>query len=150
MRAVPLPRRMVWAAVLVGFLAACAAPGAPGGGPDGRATEPPPPAETPTDQRADAARLERLEQEARALAKPDGCPEGSQCGVVPVGEKACGGPRYWLPYCPISTDVAALRAKIEELRTAEAAFNRKYGIISDCLFVSQPPVTSAGGTCRAQ
>jgi hypothetical protein len=66
-----------------------------------------------------------------------------------MGAKACGGPKTYLPYCPLTTDTNALMRKLEELRVAEDEFNRKYGIMSDCAFVVEPSLTSANGTCQA-
>lgn len=127
----------------------------------GLACSPPPPAPSPTAQpspspqapagrEADRAGIQRLEQEARSLANPAGCAESGQCRAMPVGAKACGGPRYYLPYCPLTTDAAALQRKLEEVRNAEQQFNQKYGVISDCSFVSEPALTSAGGACQAR
>ncbi|MEK7215602.1 MAG: hypothetical protein AAB289_08415 [Chloroflexota bacterium] len=94
--------------------------------------------------------LAQLEQEARALAKIDGCTGGAQCRSAPVGAKACGGPRYWLPYCPLTTDVAALMSKLSVLQGAEQQFNRTYGVVSDCSYVVEPGLTVSGGSCRVR
>jgi hypothetical protein len=112
-----------------------------------------PPGATATPQADDRviekAALERLEQEARALARTDGCSENGPCRAAPVGAKACGGPRYWIPYCSLTTDSAALLRKLEELRTAESAFNQKYLVLSDCSFVTAPTVSAVNGSCVA-
>ena len=99
------------------------------------------------DQQSDRANLQRLEQEARALAQIDGCGQSSQCQVAPVGAKACGGPKVYLPYCIITTDTAALMRKLDELKNADMAFNQKYQVISDCSFVTPPSVGLSGGSC---
>jgi hypothetical protein len=88
-----------------------------------------------------------LEQEARAIAKIDGCDQSGACQVAPVGAKGCGGPRLWIPYCTRTTDEPALIRKLEELRNAESAFNTKYNIISDCAYVGPPSVSAIGGSC---
>lgn len=98
----------------------------------------------------DRTAIQRLEQEARVLANTSGCTEAAQCRALPVGTKACGGPRYYLPYCPLTTDAAALQRKLDELRTAEQQFNAATGAISDCMFISEPSLTSAGGACQAR
>lgn len=99
---------------------------------------------------ADRAAIQRLEQEAKAIANPVGCAESGQCRAMPLGAKACGGPRYWLPYCPLTTDVSALQRKLDEVRAAEQQFNRTYDVISDCSFVAEPSLTSASGACLAR
>jgi hypothetical protein len=98
---------------------------------------------------ADRAELARLEEAARELARTEGCDSGASCATAPVGAKACGGPRYYLTYCRLSTDEARLRLQLDEVERFERAFNARYGIASTCDFVSAPPVEAVGGSCRA-
>lgn len=98
----------------------------------------------------DQAVLQRMETEARALAGIGGCTSGDQCRSAPVGVKACGGPRTHVVYCAATTDTVALFRKLDELRRAEEAFNQKYGIASNCAYVSPPGTELVGGTCRAR
>ena len=53
-------------------------------------------------------RLSRLEREARALARTDGCDSLAQCRTAPVGWRSCGGPRTYLVYCAATTDTVTL------------------------------------------
>ena len=100
--------------------------------------------------RADAPNdLDRLEVEARALAKTSGCDQASQCRTAPVGSKPCGGPRGYLVYCPRTTDERALLRKLDELRRAEAERNSREGMMSDCSLTPEPKVEVVGGSCRA-
>lgn len=85
--------------------------------------------------------------EIRALAKPGGCASSSDCQTLPVGRKACGGPRTYVVFCPKSTDVAALRAKIAELDRVDQATAKN--TVSDCMMVMPPRMTASGGVCRA-
>lgn len=99
---------------------------------------------------ADGQTVARLEREARELARVDGC-AGGQCAAMPAGSKACGGPRYYLPYCTRTTDTAALRAKLDELQRVESDFNRKHGVVSDCMMIMEPNVQpDAQGRCVVQ
>ena len=119
------------------FAAACAAPGAST-------------ADTPAaDTAASQGRVDRLEAEARALAKADGCGATSQCRAAPVGSRPCGGPRTYVVYCAATTDSAALYRKLDELKVAEEAYNKKTGLASTCEFRTPPAVESQGGSCRA-
>ena len=92
--------------------------------------------------------LHRLEREAIALAKPDGCSSVDQCRSAPVGNRPCGGPRYYIPYCAATTDSAALFAKLAELSRAEADYNQKNGLVSTCEMRMPSELTLAGGSCR--
>jgi hypothetical protein len=104
------------------------------------------PSLTPATQEA---RVRELEQQARALARTDGCDQASQCATAPVGAKACGGPRTYLVYCRATTDEAALLRALDELKRAEEEYNRAAGLASDCMFVTPPAVRLEGGTCMA-
>lgn len=109
---------------------------------------PPLPGAQPGTQGADWAAIVRLEDEAKAIAKTSGCSTVSQCRTAAVGNRACGGPRYYIAYCAAATDSAALFRKLAEVAAAENAYNRKYQIVSTCEFRMPGPVTLSGGECR--
>jgi hypothetical protein len=92
------------------------------------------------------AEIARLEREARALARTEGCTDG-QCRTAPVGHRACGGPRTYLAYCAATTDSAALFRKLDALARAEMEYQRKMGIGSTCEFRGPPAVRAEGGRC---
>lgn len=98
---------------------------------------------------SDTEQIARLEREALALAHNDGCSTADQCRVAPVGAKACGGPRYWITWCPASTDSVALFQKLDELHATEQKFNQDHGVISDCSVVAPPTPTVSAGVCEA-
>jgi hypothetical protein len=97
---------------------------------------------------ADTGQIARLEREARALARADGC-SANACRTAPVGSRPCGGPREYVVYCAATTDSAALFAKLAELARAEEAFNRAGGMASTCEFREPPNVAVQGGRCVA-
>lgn len=132
-------------AALALFTLACAQPTNGRGGDD----EIPPPggAQTGT-QEGDWAAILRLESEAKAVARTSGCSSVTGCRTAPVGSRACGGPRYYIPYCAASTDSAALFRKLAEVASAEREFNRKYQIGSTCEYRMPAPLTISGGECR--
>lgn len=100
-------------------------------------------------QRRDWDAIVQLENQAKAIAKTTGCNTVEQCGVAPVGAKACGGPRYYISYCARSTDSAALFRKLDQVAAAERAYNRKYNIASTCEFAVPPTPLLSGGACTA-
>jgi len=95
----------------------------------------------------DRTRLARLEREARALARTDGCSASETCRTAPVGWRGCGGPRTYLVYCAATTDSVALYRKLDELKEAEIAYNAKSGMMSTCEMRMPPVVTASGGRC---
>lgn len=96
---------------------------------------------------SDWAAILRLEGEAKALAKTSGCSSVSQCRSAPVGNRACGGPRYYLAYCALTTDSIALFRKLAEVARAETDFNRKYEVVSTCEFRMPSPLKLEAGAC---
>ncbi len=99
---------------------------------------------------SDTNPVQRLEAEARALARTTGCGQAAQCRSAPVGDRPCGGPRDYLAYCATSTDTVALFRKLEELRRAEQEINQRSGAISTCEFRMPPQTELVGGSCRAK
>ncbi|MEX1186061.1 MAG: hypothetical protein WEA80_05695 [Gemmatimonadaceae bacterium] len=128
------------------ILSACVQPPPNGAGP-GDST-PPPAGAQPGTQEADWAAILRLEDQAKAIAKVSGCATVSQCRTAPVGNRACGGPRYYLAYCSTGTDSVALFRKLDEIVVAENAYNRKYQLASTCEFRMPAPLALSGGECR--
>ena len=100
-------------------------------------------------QQGDWAAILKLEDQAKAIVKVSGCAT-SECRAAPVGSRACGGPRYYLPYCAKTTDSAALNRKLDEVAKAEQAYNKKYQIVSTCEFRIPPTVEAVGGSCVAK
>lgn len=103
----------------------------------------------PPDAPASVERVQRLEGEARALVRADGCGQAAQCRTAPVGSRPCGGPRDYVVYCALTTDSAALFAKLAELEAAERAYNERAGLMSTCEFRMPPGVALTAGRCAA-
>ena len=128
------------------LVSACAQPPVNGAG-AGDST-PPPAGAAPGTQESDWAAIVRLEDQAKAIAKTTGCSSVSQCRTAPVGNRACGGPRYYIAYCATGTDSVALFRKLDQVAAAENAFNRKYQLASTCEFREPGPLALSGGECR--
>lgn len=99
---------------------------------------------------SDWAAIVALEDQAKAIAKTSGCSSSAQCRSAPVGNRACGGPRYYIAYCAATTDSASLFAKLKQVSDAESTYNRKYNLTSTCEFRIPPEVGLAGGACVAK
>lgn len=102
------------------------------------------------DQKADWGQIIALENQAKALVKAEGCSSTGQCSVAPVGNRACGGPRYYLVYCAQTTDSAALFRKLDAVAAAEREYNTRYKLMSTCEFRMPPTIALSGGSCQAQ
>lgn len=100
------------------------------------------------DQEQDWAAIGRMEDEARTLAVATNCASADDCRTAPVGNRACGGPRYYLVYCGTRADSTALFTKLDEIVRAEDEYNRRYEIVSTCEFRMPPEIAFGGGECR--
>lgn len=100
-------------------------------------------------QQSDWAAIVKLEDDAKAIAKVAGC-ASSECRAAPVGSRACGGPRYYIPYCAKTTDSVALYRKLDGVAKAERAYNAKYKLASTCEFRMPPSVEAVAGSCVAR
>lgn len=99
---------------------------------------------------SDWAAIVSLEDQAKAIANTSGCASSAQCRSAPVGNRACGGPRYYIAYCAATTDSAALFNKLKQVSAAEDAYNKKYNLVSTCEFRMPPDVALANGVCTAR
>ena len=102
------------------------------------------------DRDKDWAQVTALEEQAKAVVKTNGCSSGDQCRTAPVGNRACGGPRYYLVYCSRTTDSAALFTRLKAVADAENEFNRRYNVVSTCEFRMPPQVALTSGSCQAE
>jgi hypothetical protein len=100
------------------------------------------------DQKEDWTQIVDLENQAKALAKADGCSSAAQCRTAPVGSRACGGPRYYLVYCSQTTDSSALFRKLDAIAAAEREYNSRYQLVSTCEFRMPPTIAFSGGSCQ--
>jgi len=110
-----------------------------------RDTTTPLPHDTTPDARL---KLVKLEQEARALVRTDGCATVAACRTATVGWRGCGGPRTYLVYCAATTDTTALFRKLKELEEAERDYNASSGMMSTCEYRMPPGVRLEGRSCR--
>ena len=101
-------------------------------------------------QESDWKAIEAIEAQAKTVAKTSGCASADVCRAAPVGSRACGGPRYYIPYCSVTTDSAALFSKLREVADAEQAYNKKYNLASTCEMRLPPALESSGGSCVAK
>lgn len=88
-------------------------------------------------QEITAKDLEKQLAEIHSVINADSCSETSECSFLAYGSKACGGPQGYLLFSN-QVNVEALSKMVEEYNKAEDAYNKKFGVISDCMFVTPP------------
>lgn len=95
----------------------------------------------------DARRLGELREELQALVQPPSCSAVTQCRVIPVGAKPCGGPWSYQIYSTATSDSATLARAVARYNALEADINRRTGRASDCTFVTPPVLGCLSGRC---
>ncbi len=95
----------------------------------------------------DKALLNKTREEIEALAKSHPCAPDSPCRLTGLGSKPCGGPWSYLIY-PTSVDTVQLVNKVTQYNAAEAAYNMKWSVVSDCsVGLSPANVACVDGQC---
>jgi len=99
------------------------------------------------EQEITAKNLEKQLAGIQSFISADSCSETDQCSFLAYGSKACGGPQGYLLFSN-QVDVEALTKMVEEYNKAEDAYNRKFGVSSDCMFITPPPqIACENGKC---
>jgi len=88
-------------------------------------------------QDQEALILEAKFSEITEIAESISCEDLSRWTYTPYGSKACGGPMGYIAYS-LDIDTTHFKQLIEEHQQAEADFNAKWGIISDCSIPESP------------
>ena len=71
----------------------------------------------------------------------------SQCALVAVGARPCGGPRAYLAYSTTETDSAALAALVAVYDRMDRERNEAEGIVSTCELMQPPDLALENGRC---
>ena len=99
------------------------------------------------DKEEDLAELAALQEEIELLVDSGVCSENADCNYIAFGSKACGGPKTYLVFST-SINVELLQQKVATYNALDDAFNLKYGVASDCYYVTPPPeVSCKDGKC---
>lgn len=71
----------------------------------------------------------------------------SQCKVLPIGPKPCGGPFMYLSYSTMVSNEGRLNILKEKYWELNHQRNIEYGLSSDCSFLNPPKITFENGVC---
>ncbi|HSP12023.1 MAG TPA: hypothetical protein VLO29_05805 [Salegentibacter sp.] len=99
-------------------------------------------------QQVDRKELDRQLEGIKDLIAQESCDDETSCDYIAVGSKACGGPKTYLLF-PSSIDRQELKELVDNYNKSEADFNQKYGIVSDCMFITPPEkIGCVNGKCE--
>ena len=128
------------------LLLACAACTTRADGPASRQATAPA-ADQPVPSGAAPAASGTLVQIQAMIGKAE-CTSDSQCQVLPIGAKACGGPAGFLAWSNAKTSAGELQALAERYKTEQQAGNDSSGRISNCRVLTPPPAACRANTCQ--
>ena len=96
------------------------------------------------------AKISELANDIQLMIGEAKCTDNEQCATIAMGNKACGGPSFYLPYSIVNMDISALEKLAKEHRDLSSQYNKTTGMMSDCSFVTAPPVACINERCEAQ
>ena len=71
----------------------------------------------------------------------------SQCALVAVGARPCGGPREYLAYSTAETDSSALATLAAVYERMDRERNEAQGLVSTCELMQPPDLVLENGRC---
>lgn len=84
----------------------------------------------------------------QALVGKAECTSDSQCQVLPIGARACGGPASYLAFSSAKTNAAEVQALAERYHAEQQASNQRAGMVSTCQFMPAPAVACRANSCQ--
>ena len=93
-------------------------------------------------------RLEQLGQEIKREIGVPKASKASQCKLIALGSKPCGGPWSYEVYSTETSNDFRLKGLVSRYNNLERTLNEEQKILSTCDFVQKPQVTFSQGICR--
>lgn len=87
---------------------------------------------------ADREKLVKMRQEIMDKIDAIPCENAEDWRPEALGSKACGGPQEYIPYPHAADKSEEILDLIKAYTEAEAAYNKKHNIISDCMAILEP------------
>ncbi|QPB81524.1 hypothetical protein CWC22_000210 [Pseudoalteromonas rubra] len=81
------------------------------------------------------------------ITKDKECDTTTQCKVLPVGSRACGGPSDYVIFSTKTADPDKVKELADKLTHAEATYNAKNRMISICEHLSAPATQCVNNKC---
>jgi hypothetical protein len=96
-------------------------------------------------EQAEALRL--LNLELRAYVSVPYANGLSQCRMVPVGERFCGGPDYYLPFSVVKTTENQVFSMVQRYTELKRRFNQNHQLTGTCEVIAAPKLVYLGRQC---
>lgn len=80
----------------------------------------------------------QLHQRLQRLTADKSCQQSTQCKVLPVGHRPCGGPEQYIVYSSKSTDEKLLAITNDRYKKLKQEQQQRLGLRSTCQLVPEP------------
>jgi hypothetical protein len=91
--------------------------------------------------------IQQEREQIRQLIGDAKASDPSQCRVLALGHKACGGPETYVAYSTEQTDETELLKLAEHYKNAQQTMQKQERMYSDCAIVPEPTVGWVNGYC---
>ncbi len=104
-------------------------------------------AEEVTKAAPDKATISSAHEQLKQLIDDQSCDNSSQCKVLPVGSRACGGPSSFIVYSTKTADTAEVEKLAKDITALEKQFNAANDMMSICQHLTAPGAQCSENTC---
>lgn len=100
-------------------------------------------------QRMDRAEIDHLVIMAKHLARKDlSCMHASDCHILPIGSRACGGPSDYLKTSRFNVNLHEIERIASRATHKEERYNERYRVVSPCTVMLPPEPNCVKRQCR--
>ena len=104
---------------------------------------------TASEQENSRLELKQVYSKIGDLLSDKRCVTSSDCGALPVGNKACGGPSTYKVYSKLIGDdkISQLQELAQHTKQLDNKRNDFGGIVGTCVFISEPALVCENSLC---
>ncbi|EWH04069.1 MULTISPECIES: hypothetical protein [Pseudoalteromonas] len=86
-------------------------------------------------------------QQLKQLIQDPSCDNSSQCKVLPVGSRACGGPSSYVVYSTKTANSSEVEKIAQKITSLESQYNAANDVMSICQHLTAPGTQCSANTC---
>jgi len=90
-----------------------------------------------------------LYAQIQQVASTEGCSTSADCGLLPIGNKPCGGPEAYMAYSKNNSDVDALKKMGQQYADMREQYNKDNQMMGTCQVTPKPNVSCIRNQCVA-
>lgn len=94
------------------------------------------------------AELSKLQRDISQLISNKSCNSSSDCKLVALGARACGGPETYEVYSKLHTNEKKLSELASQLEELQKAYNEKNQVASICMMEPKPSFSCSQNICK--